>query len=274
MQERVVIVGDLALGSTDDYGTRIYLNDLSGWDGWVGTTSEAEQLPAAHGAWLNPAYLPARIIEATVTMVGLTFPQVSLSLSLLAGRVPLDQTVDMTVDDHGIVLSAKVRLGADLKWRQVGHIAQASIVLIAPDPRKYSITETVESTGLPSSSGGLTLPATAPFTIDAVTTSGVLTVTNDGNISTPPILRVSGPCPPFTLRHNSGRQLYYPQSIAAGRYVEFDAATRTALEDGTAARYVAGSWFEYEPGLNTVAFESSSYDADARLTSTHRSAWK
>jgi hypothetical protein len=37
---------------------------------------------------------------------------------------------------------------------------------------------------------------------------------------------------------------------------------------------MTGTWFDYEPGTNEVAFAAATYDPDALLVSEHRSAWR
>jgi hypothetical protein len=153
--------------------------------------------------------------------------------------------------------------------------ARFSIALTAPDPRRYAVGITRAETGLPSTSGGLSLPVSLPVSIGATVTSGVLSATNDGNMGTRPTLAVYGPVAPFALTHRgTGQTLRFHESVPAGRFLLLDTDRRRALLDGTAGRRVTGSWFEYGPGINEVAFTAATYDPDARLVSEHRSAWR
>lgn len=274
LQPRWATLGPITFGEVDALGTSIFLSGLSGWTGSTSSSGQSQQRAGSDGSWLSPAYVPGRVMEAQLTLVGSSFEQVSRSLDELAAAIPVRELDDLVVHDHTRVLTAKVRQTGEFKSAQNGHTAKASVLLESPDYRKYEVTEQVFSTGLPASSGGLVAPFTLPFTIDAVTTSGVLTITNGGKAPSPPLLRVDGPCPPFTLRHNSGRALSYASSVAAGRFLLLDASKRTAKEDGLAVRPVSGSWFDYDPGVNTVTFTATSYDAGALLTSTHQNAWK
>lgn len=274
LQPRWAKLGSVTFGDVDSLGTTIFLSGLSGWTGSTSTSGQSQQRAGSDSSWLSPAYVPGRVVEAQLTLVGASFEQVSRSLDALAAAIPVRDLVDLTVHDHTRVLTAKVRQAGDFKSAQNGHTAKASVLLESADYRKYDVTPQVLSTGLPASTGGLTVPFTAPFTIDAVTTSGVLTITNAGTAPAPPLLRVDGPCPPFTVRHNSGRALTYASSVSAGRFLLLDARTRTAKEDGTAVRPVSGAWFDYAPGVNAVTFTATAYDAGALLTSTHQDAWK
>lgn len=258
----------------DTMGVRWGIDYIEGLDG-LDDTGQVEQFPADHGGWMTPAYYRPRELEIIGWLVSPHWAFTSTAVDQLKAAVPISSLADLIVsvpgEDDRLY---RVRQSGKPLFKREGRHCNYSLSVVAPDPRGYSVDETVVSTGLPQSSGGLTVPFTLPTPISATTTSGVLTVTNEGDMPTSPILRVTGPCPPFTLRHNSGRTLTYSQAVAAGRYVELDTASRTALEDGAAPRFVSGSWFDYSPGVNTVAFAASSYDAGALLTSTHRSAWK
>jgi hypothetical protein len=258
----------------DAMGVRWGIDYIDGLDG-LGDTGDVEQYPADHGGWALPAYYKPRELEVLGWLVSPHWSFTSTAVNQLKAALPIQSLTDLVVSVPGEPdRLMRVRQQGKPLFKREGRHCQYSLSLVAPDPRMYSTDETVESTGLASSVGGLTLPFSLPFTIPAVTTSGVLTVTNEGDESTPQMLKVTGPCPPFTLRHNSGRTLSYGEAVPAGRFLLLDVSRKQALLDGVAARFVSGSWFEYAPGVNTVTFEASTYDAGALLTSTHRSAWK
>lgn len=258
----------------DAMGVRWGIDYVDGLDG-LADTGEVEQYPADHGGWMLPAYYKPRDLEVIGWLVSPHWSFTSTAVNQLKAAVPIQSLTDFVVSVPGEPdRLMRVRQQGKPLFKREGRHCSYSLSLVAPDPRMYSVTETVTSTGLPSSTGGLTPPFSLPFSINATTTSGVLTATNEGDMPSPPMLRVDGPCPPFTLRHNTGRTLSYGEAIPAGRFLLLDASRKQALLDGVAARFVAGSWFEYAPGSNTVSFEASTYDVAALLTSTHRSAWK
>lgn len=258
----------------DDNQVRWGIEDIEGLDG-LGDTGTVEQYPADPGGWPLPAVHTPREVTVVGWLVSPHWSFTTTAIEQIKAALPLSTLGDLTVSitgDRDRLL--RVRQQGKPLFKRDGRFCNYNLSLVAPDPRVYATELTVVSTGLPSSSGGLTLPFSLPTPIAATTVSGVLTVVNEGNMATRPLLRVSGPCPPFTLTHHSGRTLSYPYAVAAGRFIELDTATRVAREDGTAVRPVSGAWFDYSPGMNTVAFAASSYDAGALLTSTHRSAWK
>jgi hypothetical protein len=153
--------------------------------------------------------------------------------------------------------------------------ARFSLSLIASDPRRYGTEEVSATTGLPQTSGGLSLPITLPITIGATVSSGRVSVTNAGNMATRPTLTVTGPSPAFSITHiGSGKRLASFEAVPAGRSLVLDADRRIALLDGTALRVVTGSWFDLDPGVNEIAFAAASYDPDASMTVSFRSAYR
>lgn len=276
LQRRWARIGsDLFLGVADDYGTRVIITDLRGWEGASGTTGAVEQRSAADGGWANPAWLPPRIVQVDLAMNGADFMSVNQSLRRLVNRIPHNELTELLVVDHDFETRALVRQEGDVITTQKAATARVSLSLIAPDPRRYGSLPVDLATGLPQSSGGRRVPLRAPFSIEAALETGTILATNDGNIDTPPVLTVYGPCPPFTITHTAtARTLRYHDTVPAGRTLVIDTAARTAALDGTAARYITGSWFTYAPGDNVIAFGAGSYEPDAVLTSTHRAAWK
>lgn len=275
-QPRLATLGDLVFGAVDQYGTLIYLTDVGGWSGSGGVTAQIEQRAADHGGWVPSSYLTARSYDVSLTLVGGSFALTEQSVALIAGGVPVGDLATLTVfTPGGDPLQADVVQGGDMLTSQKGAVAQMSISLVAPDPRRYSVEDAIASTGLPVSTGGLTLPEVLPLTIGATLASGVLTAVNTGNYATRPTLTVTGPCPPFQITHlETGKTLRFSDALTAGRSLVIDTDKRRVTLDGTASRTVTGTWFEYAPGTNTVSFTSSTYDAGATLTSQHRSAWR
>lgn len=273
-QQRYATLGDRTFGAADEFGTLVYLNDIQGWES-IGTTGQITQRSADHGGWADPAYLTPRVVELTLTLVGGSFYSVQQSIEAITAAVPINDLGTLTIgllDFDG--RSADVRQGGDVLVAQRAATATMSLSLVAPDPRRYSPIVSTYSTGLGQSVGGLVVPVTPPVTIGATVILGGLTLTNAGNMATPPVFTVVGPCAPGSITHNSGRTLRWNETIPAGRTLTIDTATRTALLDGTAQRVVTGSWFQLDPGENVVAFAATSYDADSLLSVSYRHSWR
>lgn len=274
IQRRYATLGDLVFGDVDEYGTRVYLKNLKGWDSGTPSTGGVEQRAADDGGWLDEAYLAPRLVELDLVLVGSGFLTVSQSISRIASGLPVKVLEDLVVDNHGEVLQARVRQSGEVLATQKAAQGIVSLSLIAPDPRRYAADEIVASTGLPQTTGGLSLPIALPVTVGADVSAGVLLADNAGDVDTFPVFTITGPCPPgatITLL-STAASLTFAQEIPTGHQLVIDTATRTALMDGTAGRTVTGTWFSYAPGANEVAFAATGYDPAALLTSVHRSA--
>jgi hypothetical protein len=270
-----LLLGEITLGAVDDYGVEWILERLDGWD-TPPTTGAVEQRVADHGGWLSAAHYAPRVIEIRGSLIADTWDAASRALDRLASAVPLSSLSTLYVAETERVLQAAVRQEGDPLTERSGGWAQFSLSLIAPDPRRYSPEVVTLETGLPSTSGGLSLPLTLPLTVGATVTSSVLTATNAGNMGTRPTLTVRGPTAPgTTITHRgTGQVLTIPDAVPVNRTLVLDTGRKTALLDGTATRRVRGAWFEYAKDDNEIAFASPVYDASARLVSEHRHAWR
>lgn len=287
------LLGEQFLGAVDDYGAELFVTRVGGWWSGTGSTGEVTQRVADHGGWSNQPYRTPRHIELDVEVRAVDYDACTAAIERVIGAIPLrsdtliitsgTEALQATVQQDGDPVLSRAEDVSDNKppgW------AKITVPLMAPDPRRYAVAPVTTSTGLPQTAGGLSLnngSLTLPLSIGATLSSGLLRVTNAGNMDSPPTLVVQGPCPPFTL---SGRTigtggtprpagtLRFTDAIAAGRSLIIDTANHRALLDGTAPRTVTGTWFTYAPGNNEVSFSASTYDPAALLTSTHRDAWK
>lgn len=275
LQSSQVDLGDITFGVVDEFGVEWILEDLRGWTDAASTTGSVEQRAGDHGGWIGQAFYGSRLLEIEGTLIAPDSGEAAYAVQRLMAAIPLASLEPLTV--HSEVLPSMrvmVRQEGDPLTEQIDHHAEFSLSLLAPDPRRYALESTASSTGLPVTTGGLALPISPPFAIPATVTGGVLVVTNGGNMDTPPVLTVTGPCPPFSITHAAtGRTIRYHDEVLAGQTVTIDARARTATIDG-AVRYVTGAWFDYAPGVNGLAFNAVTYNAGAVLTSTHHDAWK
>jgi len=160
-------------------------------------------------------------------------------------------------------------------------IAWYQAAFVALNPLIYSGTEHTASTGLPVSSGGLTLPVTVPFSIGATFTTGRVTLTNAGTAPAGLRLRINGPVlqPRVALLTAAGTYtLSFFLDLGVGQYLDVDTAARTVYLQGTASRrgFAAASdlgWPILPPGTSELAFFASTYDAAALLQVFWRDAW-
>jgi hypothetical protein len=174
------------------------------------------------------------------------------------------------------------RSGKLLAQHVTDRTATWSVMVTAADPRRYGTTLQTGTTGLPSTTGGLTFPVTFPVTFSATTVSGQINAVNVGSMDTRPIITITGPvvAPVVSALYPDGsvRQLIYSQDLATGDVLVIDTDAHTVVLNGVVSRRrfmtVSGGWPTIPAGgsLN-YQFQSSTYNATTTLTASWRAAW-
>lgn len=157
--------------------------------------------------------------------------------------------------------------------------AGARLQFSATDPRAYADDETVVNVQvIGSGTGGLTFPATFPVNI-APNTDGTAYATNDGNISTDPVIIIQGPVTnPVVQNYTDGTFIQVNLVLASGQTLVIDSAEKRVLLGGTASRagqIALGSTFpRLLPGVNTLRLGGTIASGDQPVLSVaFRSAW-
>lgn len=277
---KTATLGSLQLGVVDAAGVAwaIGKDGLKGWSGSSVRTQYTDR-EADHGAWAGKTYLGARVITLAGTVTAPDLATLDAAAEqLFAAAATTDTTLVVT---ETIPKQCTVRRSGDPLWDpETDRVARYSVLLTAADPRRYSTTLQSVPTGLPVSSGGLTLPLTLPLTITAGSSSGSITLTNAGTIGTRPRFTVTGPvtAPVILVQYPDSTvlQLAYSDTLVAGDSLVIDTDARSVTLNGAVSRrrYLSGRWPEIPPGQTvTVQWTASSYDPAATLTGTCRSAW-
>jgi len=161
-------------------------------------------------------------------------------------------------------------------------IATHSVRVTAAAPRRYSVSLQTSSTGLPTTTGGLTFPITFPIAFSATTVAGQINATNTGSMDTRPVLTITGPVSAPTVAglypDGTVKQLIYSQDLQSGDVLVIDTDTHTATLNGNVSRRrfltVPSGWPTIPAGASVIyQFQSGTYNASALLTATWRSAW-
>ncbi|MFE2140177.1 hypothetical protein ACFXA3_00155 [Streptomyces sp. NPDC059456] len=277
---RRVDLGALELGAVDDAGVAWHLQVLEGWDG-PDQRSEYSARQADHGAWASPVYLSQRPIALEGKIEAPNLSLLDAALEQLLAAVALTDTT-LTVYETVPKQATVRRSGTPLCRQLTDRVAAYSIAVTAADPRRYSTVLQSQSTGLPSVTGGLTLPITLPITISTTSTGGSITLSNEGTIATRPAFTLLGPAasPVITATRPDGTiyQLAYSQTLGAGDTLVIDTAAHSVILNGSVSRrpFISAqpSWPEILPGSSlSVRWTASAYDPAALLTGTARSAW-
>ena len=266
----------LVLTATDDQYVDWLQNTLTGWYGSPASSLQLTQKQRAPGAWPGPRQMTARTL-ALSGMVEAPTPAALLdALDRLNTAASLDTTL-LTVSEFGLIRSCLVYRQDEVLTSRINETAAAwSVQLAAADPRKFA-TALSSTTGLPSASGGLSIPFTVPFTLASSIVSGECHLTNPGNANGPVVLRIDGPIVGPRITHvGSGAQLVFASSLAlgVGEYLVVDMEAQTALANGQTSRnkwITNRGWSAFEPGENTWAFAALS--GSGHLTVTGTPAW-
>lgn len=164
-----------------------------------------------------------------------------------------------------------------IKWDGV-NILRFSLGLTSLSPYLYGLDSASDSTGLPSSSGGMQFPY--HFEEDGVSlsswmwseniVSGRVALTNVGTAPSPVMIRIDGPVvDPQVLHVGSGHVIAFDMSLGSGHYAIMNGVTHEILIDGTdpaRGRVTRREWSQAEPGSNIWGFNASEYSGSARMT--------
>ncbi|HEY4267530.1 MAG TPA: hypothetical protein VGM94_04990 [Galbitalea sp.] len=231
------------------------------------------QKPRSSGFWSGDSFSGGRVMTLSGWITSTSREQHSRDWDTLIRNAPKAKTL-MQVSEFGRIRWLMVRRSAEIvRTDHNGLSSEFTVQVTADDWRKFSDPLT-GSTGLPASSGGLTVPFTVPFTIAAMTVSGQVNLSNSGDETGPVTMRIDGPCTGPVITHvGSGLALTFASSLVlhTGEWLDIDMEKHTTLANGQSSRngYITSrGWSGFEPGANTWAFTAASFDAGALLTVT------
>lgn len=273
-----VQIGSLPLFGKDAAGVEWVLDTLTGWTGSTGSTRRGVQKPRQSGSFSGRGFAQARTIVAKGHLIAPSNQAAEEAMDRLNAAVPLGNTL-VQVTQSGRNRWQRFHRSDDVldKWLN-DHVVEWSLQMASDDWRKFG-ADVVATTKLPSTTGGLTVPFTVPFTINATTVTGQVSLTNPGNEPGPVILRIDGPCQGPVITHvSSGAQLVFSSSLVLGpgEFLLIDMERRTVMANGQASRsgYITSrGWSQFDPGVNTYSFTAAVYDAASQLTVTGTPAW-
>lgn len=276
-----VTVDDWTAGCTDAQGTDWSLTTL---DGWWGTPQRRVGLAARqfdHGSFDAPAFLEPRTLTVEGVAVSTSRAAHLLARDIVACVAGLDAAVlyPLVVSESGYLdRQCMVRQSGEVKVADVTDtVCRWSMVLVAPDPRRYAADEMVVTLTLPVGAGvGLIPPVTPPFSIPSGSATNRATVVNDGTFPTRPTVVFTGPVTnPAVANLTTSRTLAFDLTVASGESLVVDFDARSVLLNGEVSRAYAitpgSAWFDLQPGANDVQYAAAAGTGTAVLT--YRSAW-
>lgn len=148
-------------GTADANGTRWWAS-IDGWES-ADADVEAEPREAEHGADFIPGYYVGRTITLEGAAVATSLAALKTSRDALAAAVGKVMATSLLVVADPVPTQAQVYRVDRLRWRPVSRtMAEFSVILKAPDPRRYSttVTTTPMGAGIATPSPSLTTSAT------------------------------------------------------------------------------------------------------------------
>lgn len=262
----------------DDEGVEWVLESLEGWESPELRESLTER-PADHGAYAGAFLYGTRPITVNGWALAASAAQARDARDRLARASTLLDTEGELLVDETPAKIARVRRSGRLLVEPVGTSAlKIAVGLVARDPRQYEADERELSTSLPPiGTAGRAYPRTFPHGYGTAGVGGAISAPNLGTFPTRPLLEIAGPVSgPVVELVETGEALRFDLDVTAGEVLTVDTDTRAVTLNGAGRRHTlaaGSSWWQLEPGGNTVRFRAAAYDAAARLTVRYRSAW-
>jgi len=240
-------------------GVNRYLAGFSGL-GYEGGQQIVERVPYLDGADHKSMYTAVREISVVLDFV--YDAQAELIEAERALRAALNAYKDKdtpgvlrveragTTRDIAAMLVAFAEASAD---RQVFNSRRA-LVFHAHDPWFYDPTEVSEAWAMPTQSG-MSIPMSIPLSFSASVVTGYITVQNDGDVETWPVIRVDGPSDsPQITNTETGKAMKLTAGggllMDAGDYVDID------MENATV------QWYDASAGTTTSVLSKVSSDSE------------
>jgi hypothetical protein len=151
---------------------------------------------------------------------------------------------------------------------------------VAGDPRIYSDAESVITATPEGGNVGADMPIDFDIafgTGSSGTSTGLISVVNNGTYNSPPEMIINGPFTSLTLQNlTTGKSLSYAYVVDAGQQAEFDFRAKTIYVAGT-SRYsgfqAGSSWWKLAPGSNTIKFTATGSSGSTLMSMGYRDAW-
>lgn len=269
----------------DDHGTQWELQDLLGWWESPGVRLAQQPRPGVHGDFDGPAQSTGRVVTVSGTARSTDFAasQRARDIFLSVMGDPALGLSNLVVYEAGRpTKQAGVRRAAESRTMWLSDTFFAwSIILSAPDPRRYADSLSTQFVSLPGASvGGLVFPLVFPLTFGAgAGAGGQMTLTNAGTLATPILWEIRGPVvAPVITNMSTGARLEFDATfeLDTGDTVLINTDTKTVMQGTISQRaaLVVPQWWALDTGSTTVRFSGASSDpATARLTATWRDTW-
>ena len=281
-QHHDFIIDGFVLTGTDGYGCEWTVESTQGWYTGAEVRTSTEPRMQQNGDWRGQVFRGGRV----VTLRGKVFAPDATALELAGRR--LSQVLsggfgEFIGSSTAGTLSARVQLDSEpLFDTRAGRFATWQLTVGSEDPLLYGVpafgAAVLSSVG---GGSGLTFPLSFPldFGVAPGTTPGQVQVDNVGTASYFPRLRIDGPVTnPVVTLAETGDRIAYSGTVAAGQWLDIDAARRRVLLNGQVSMRhrvsFVGAWLAVPVGGGTVVWSADDSDPAATLSVwSYEGAW-
>lgn len=260
----------------------VTFQDVSGLFDGVASTLKTESKAMMDGWYSNLPRLQGRTISITGYIIG------SCTESCVQSWEAFKSILDVAgmrlfVEMGNIKRQVQVFQSASaplIKWSGV-NVLRFSLSVESLTSCLYGMDMESDSTGLPSSTGGMVFPycfrenslqddASSLWMWSEKVISGRVRLTNVGTSPTPTFIRIDGPVwNPQVVHVESGHVVAFNMALGVGHYATINGFTHEILIDGRspARGYVSRREFgNAVPGSNEWRFTADTYSNNARMT--------
>jgi hypothetical protein len=280
---------DIEFGQVDGDGTAWLWQKITGWDSPPVQGAGVIPRSGDHGAYAAPQYYAARTLTLTCTASAQTQALRDAARAQLQQAVPVSDLCLLRYDEPVPKQCLVRRSGTVTEAYPTLADVTFTVGLVAPDPRKYgTVLKTLPITPFPANpGGGLVVPFTVPFTLQAASPPATQTVVNAGNFASPPIAVITGPVagPQLACLTTGQTVSWSAVTLAGGQEMVIDFLNKQAWIGGTAPTMpgvppggtyapadIGSSWWTLAPGASLVQYSGSS-ETGSKCALSWRDAW-
>lgn len=269
-------------GVVDNQGTEWSITKFEGWLDAPDPRTSLTERPGEHGAFDGPAFLQPRVLTLEGVAVCVSHEAMARARDIITSVCgdPSLGLFTLRVSEPGRpIRRCSVRRSGDTKTAAINPTTMRwSMILVAPDPRRYNDIENSKTTSVPSAgAGGLVFPLVFPLTFGAGNTGGELTLTNAGTMAVWPKFELTAVAAIRITNVDTGAVLAFdpPFFVNNGELLVIDTDAKTVLLNGVNRRnkLVTAGWFPLPPGDTHVRFSGGSFFGFETLTAKWRDAW-
>lgn len=267
---------------------RTFMTEVTGWDDLPPVTSGNTQRSMYHGSYAGSKYARERVITWTGVMNlpdTMTWNEEIAALRKATTISDTELPITFRTIDEELVCYGSVTARAIPNNRLFGaaQIANIAIQFTASDPRKYEVSSTTVSVGLPAvASSGLVYPLEYPLDYGVASVTGSGSFNNVGDAPLPCRWVITGPVDnPVIFNDTTGKFIELAITLAAGETVAIDTSDSSIILNGTTDRLYTKtvlsspiSSMELAPGINSLRASAASWSSGAGATITaHNGAY-